>query len=245
MTWETFSIGGVSPSDYALKTFTVRIEPITDAAGARRGPDGSLYDRIAWHSQSISLSGSGSEPVYLPGIDWTDTLTLSLSGVTGVDSETLEPTWGTIDYSVRARPPSVEYDLIRNEFRWSIDCQAVSATVLHTLPFVFTLGGIAPHPLALLDCGWDEGPIGGWTQDRMEDGTGVLSESWEKRRWVISGGGWVPLAFSGLTSRANLTLQLSQLASIDPDGNPSYATGTHTVNLLEGPSQHMDPVNRL
>jgi hypothetical protein len=68
---------------------------------------------------------------------------------------------------------------------------------------------------------------------------------WTKRRWQVSGGGWVPLDFSALDYDNPLALQLSELSSIDVDGNPVYVTGSHTVVLPEPPLEEFDPVSRL
>ena len=119
------------------------------------------------------------------------------------------------------RPPSLSEDRIAAVHGWTLECEEVNATVLHSLPFTFTLGGVTPHALSMLDFQQQIEPLVGGNIVRMGSGTGEKREHWRKNRITLAGGGWVPLnGLDGLTYSGSLTLTISRLNTIDGDGNP-------------------------
>jgi len=235
MTWEAFSLGGVSANITALHTLRVDFEPVLDVADIRREPTGEAHVREHWRKQRILLAGSGIQPLSLSGVDYSGSLTL-----------TLTPRGGTpVNYTVLARPPSIGEDRIRSAYTWTLECEEVNATVLHSLPFTFSIGGVSPHELAQLDFNQQIEPLVGGGIVRMGSGTGEKREHWRKNRISLSGGGWVPLnGLDALTYSGPLTLSISRLNTIDGNGNPSYTTTNYSV-LTDGPVHDWDMVNRL
>ena len=244
MSWVTFSLGGVSPHEQALWSFDVQFSDETDAADFRRTATGTTKGRLHWRKRTITLSGTGKAPLYLPGVDFSGALTLTIRSVDGVDGDGF-PTWADTNFTVLARPPQITHGLTSGEFPWTLECEEVNATVLHSLPFTFSLGGQTPHALAQLDFQQQIEPLVGGNVVRMGSGTGEKREHWRKNRISLSGGGWVPLnGLDALTYSGPLTLSISRLNAIDGDGNPTYTTTNYSV-LTDGPVHDWDMVNRL
>lgn len=59
--------------------------------------------------------------------------------------------------------------------------------------------------------GW----VGGFTNDRMMDGTLDSQETWRKRSTTITGSGWVPAALEGIDWSAPVTVDCVQQVAIN------------------------------
>lgn len=236
MTWESFTLDGVTPEDDAVHTLQVEAEPlddwetVADAAGAS-------VSRITWAKSVLRMSGTGIRPLELTGVDFDIPVTLNLYRYAS-------GTWTATNITVLARPPRITEDLGNLRFAWTMECVEVNATVLHSLPFVFTLGGVTPRALAVLTLDQQIAPLAGSGLLRFDDGSALRQQAWRKLQFQLNGTGWVELNdFNSLSYSGSLTLQISRLASVDANGVPTYATTNYTV-LTDGPTVNGSMVDR-
>lgn len=238
MTWRRVSIGGVEIPERSLLRLSITQTPLEDG-GDSIGLDGTTRRRSHWHKSSIRIEGEGPEPPLLAGLDYSSPLDLIIERYTADD------TWTEITFSVYARRPPLQSEDLRSWHGWTLECVEVDATVLHALPYTFSLGGIVPHPLSRLDFSQTLQPIVGGALLRTGSGAGRIREHWRKTEIVLAGSGWVPIdGLDALDYSTPQTLIVSRLSSIDGNGNPIYADQSYSV-ATKGPQHDWDMVSRL
>ena len=240
MPWETFEINGVAPAPHAMLQFTVDYTPIVETQD-RRTATGTIQRRWHWRKNRITIRGSGYQPLYLPGVDFSAPVTLTIR--TPIDSDI----WQDTNFTVLANEPVIHHDpILKYTNGFTIECEEVDATVLHNLPFTFVLGGQTPDALSILDFTQRVEDFGGRVLRRTGNGGGVLRQHWLKKRFSISAGGWtLPEELFGLDWSSPLTLIISEPNGKDVDGNQQYINTNYTVAVTQPPARDQNMVDRL